>query len=414
MLTNLLKSSTGVLVLLGALSTNVLSSERIDELMNIGDITPVKSCAFNQNVADAHRLMRSVYSNYGEDYDARYAKIQQLLGSVSGTELNCNPKLYNENESLLAMAVSRDLRIVEFLLDKGADPLDNHQLPFEDLYFKNTDTYPDYLKKMRNPLGLAYEVKTGEWKNTKDRQPNDESNGQKIWNLLSEVALKTYGKELEEHCYKNFKSLFQEIQNAHTEAQKANKRLMILLSEGHGEISSLLIELMAYQIAHKSLKINTVLEEMDQLMLDSYQKFGYTPTRQFAWTTVVEFLNTIAESNPKIIPIDINQYKYASRPVNDPGDVKERNDTMAEESNKINENVLSIVGEAHFEGLLNDTDLIEKFHVLPIATVGSLNRATKTSKEVKYFVELKNYEMFFAPKIIKHMYAQFSRWIEDL
>jgi hypothetical protein len=268
---------------------------------------------------------------------------------------------------------------------------------------------------MKNPLWLAYELNLkGKWENTKDRQPNDESNGQKIWNLLSEAAFKIYGKELEEYCHEIFKSLFQEIQKAHTEAQMANKRLMILISEGHGDICSLLIELMAYQIAHKSLKINTVLEEMDQIMLDTYRKFGYTPTREIKWTTVVEFLNAIAQSNPKIIPIDINQDKYKSRPVDDPGDVKERNDTMAEESNKVNENVLCIVGEGHFEGLLNDTDLIEIFHVVPIATVASRNRGTKTSKEVKYFVELKNYEMFFAPKIIEHMYSQFGRWIEDL
>ena len=140
-----------------SISSSICASEKNEGAIGSkhldGLTIDAKNCEANENVAKAYTIIEE--SLFGGQ--VQYTNFKKLLDPVSATELNCNPEIYKENKSLLAAVVKFRIKweIVEFLLKKGADPLDNHQLSFENLYFKNSDNPEDYQKKTENPLWLG-------------------------------------------------------------------------------------------------------------------------------------------------------------------------------------------------------------------------------------------------------------------
>ncbi len=210
----------------------------------------------------------------------KFTEIQKLL--AIGAEPNYRKDM-TANTMLEEAARTNDLLLAKLLLEKGADPCIGH-IDIDDKEEKFTG---DPSKKSFSigswPVQYAYERFMTDFVRHKD-----------IFNLLSTATLQEFEKNpVEEQFTAVFRSIIEEIKQAKEAADKSGKRLMLLIGEGHENLNSYVIELMAYKVATNIYNIQSVLEEKDEAMLDHFMKHGTALTRGNSWVASISFLNQV-------------------------------------------------------------------------------------------------------------------------
>ena len=186
-----------------------------------------------------------------------------------------------------------------------------------------------------------------------------------------------------------YELLKEKIDIALKEAQYSDKPLMILIGDNHGSLGTATIEGMVLRIAnnHPYFKLKTVFTEYSASMSRLYRE-ARPNTFSFAHTPSSDIQDAIKDLGLRRIAIDLaicntmpiqtpecedaDQYEQLLK-FHDIANIKGktiRESVMGKKilSNDDPENTVAIVGSGHLCGLLKDTKLKDKYHILTINT----------------------------------------------